>query len=223
MTSPDTKHAAALPSTLLRATIAGEHTSIEQLAVARAMVEGTIERETYLTLLQHMLALHTVVESDVLPALPESIASPSMARVPALLRDLAALGGARKPMDAGSVDRIARFGSSLATETPLALLGVIYVLEGSRMGSMVLYEPLARALSIQPSPGAGLDYHMEGMGETPLRFRALKAQIDAALEDTGDATSAASVAGRTMALLHELYSSISRTMSNESTETAQAA
>ena len=93
----------------------------------------------------------------------------------------------------------------LGAESPAVWAGVLYVLEGSRMGSMILVGRLAEALGLEVAAGVGLDFHYEGMSEAPRRFKALKSRLDEWLVEDLSMDAACFGARLTMAALLELY------------------
>lgn len=164
----------------LAAAIGDRHRQIEQTRLARDMIEGRVDRQTYLMLLSQLHHIHAALEAaldstlDAWPSMPEVERRSATAR-----RDLETLGQAvpRPPLPTtkaliGCLEEWARMS------TP-ALLGVLYVLEGSRMGSMGLASPLAAALNVPTDPRCGLDYHLDGMAERPMLWRQFKEHLNA--------------------------------------------
>lgn len=47
------------------------------------------------------------------------------------------------------------------------------------MGSMALARPLAKALGVPPHPGAGLDYHLDGVATRPMKWQQFRATLSA--------------------------------------------
>jgi heme oxygenase len=152
------------------------HAAIEQTAFARAMIGGTIDRAAYSRGLDQLGVLHSALE-DALATRPEFVAlyDPArMTRTDAIACDLVALGGEPAgPTDA--TDALCAAIRGWAAASPWKLVGALYVLEGSRMGSMALVRPLSKALGVEVRPGTGLDYHLAGIATRPQdwqRFRA---------------------------------------------------
>ena len=183
------------------------HAQVEALPLAQAMAQGTIDRADYAGLLRRLLPVHRAWEAEVAShACLASIWSPDMARASIIEGDLEALGFEATPEEE-LVSRV--WISTLIKEaetTPETWLGVIYLFEGSRMGSMALLKSMARALNVPPLPGHGLDYHLDGAPEVVRRWQRTKGLMDA-LPLTEEAQQAAiSSALATFQLLHDLYS-----------------
>ena len=99
------------------------------------------------------------------------------ARAAVIERDLVALGAEPEAADHPATDDwLAAVGGH---PEPAAWLGVIYLFEGSRMGSMALLRPVARALGVPPAPGCGVDYHLDGAAGLMPRWQRFKAALDA--------------------------------------------
>ncbi|MBL8800191.1 MAG: biliverdin-producing heme oxygenase [Planctomycetia bacterium] len=193
----------------LREATAELHGRIERLPAAEAMAAGRITRADYLALLGQLTLLHATLERelelhDALRVLYQS----GMARLPVLHTDLAVLGGAPAARPWPATLALVRELQEWSAQRPWALLGSLYILEGSRMGSMVLVKPLSAALGVPPRPGQGLDYHLQGMADRPRAWQQFKAVL-AALPLTDDqAEQVLAAAVRTMSGLHALYAAL---------------
>src|SRR5262245_12746440 len=166
----------------LRATLRPTHDRLEELPLTRAMIDGRLPRPLYRRLLAELSHLHEPFEAE-LGRRPEwaGLFRPEMARAGLLRRDRAALGPG--PEDAGPMPPTRRLVEHVrlwGSDRPWALLGVLYVLEGSRMGSLLLAGKLAGCLGVPCEPGSGLDYHLDGGAERPKRWQRFKADVDAA-------------------------------------------
>jgi heme oxygenase len=184
------------------------HAAIEQTPFARALIAGTIDRAAYSRAVAQLAHLHSAVE-DALAARHEfaPLYRPAdMARTDAIACDLVALGhfpDDPTELTAAQCNQIAQW----ATATPWKLIGALYVLEGSRMGSMALVRPLSKALNVEVRPGVGLDYHLTGMATRPQCWQQFRAQL-AALPLTDDQQAdVCNGATATMDALHALYAS----------------
>ncbi|MGL4553825.1 MAG: biliverdin-producing heme oxygenase [Gemmataceae bacterium] len=188
--------------TRLQAAIRDLHTKIEELPVAQAMAGGTISRPEYGRLLVQMLHAHQALEA-VLAEQPSlaGLYTPAMARTDDLLSDLAALGqprgGRATPETLGFADEVAGWA-----DDPSSLAGCLYVLEGSRMGSMVLAPRLARAFGVPVAMGHGLDYHVRDLERRPVLWRGFKAALESLPLDAERLLAAAE---RTMFHLYVIY------------------
>lgn len=166
----------------LRQAIAAEHDAIERTAFSVDLMQGRLSRPRYGVNLAQMYHIHGTLEAiaDANPSLQHYFTSP-MRRADVIERDLSALGSSVEQYPVmGETSELVHDLRNQAAADPLAMLGAIYVLEGSRMGSLVLFKPLAVSLHVRPEPNQGLDYHIDGARETPLRLKQWKALVDAA-------------------------------------------
>lgn len=190
----------------LRQAIAPAHAAIERTPLAAAMFSGTVTRDQYAFWLAQMYHLHSAVER--LFAECHELAGiydpTTMERADLLERDAEALGIDLN--DDGPCPAIQTLINAAGAPGPKwNLIGVLYVLEGSRMGSLALAPRLARALDVPMRPGSGLDYHLDGAADRMKNWPALRgriAKLPIRPEDEADAVTAAVV---TMSLLAELY------------------
>ncbi|MBY0460520.1 MAG: biliverdin-producing heme oxygenase, partial [Gemmataceae bacterium] len=169
----------------LKSAIAGSHARIESLPLTTAMIGGQLGREAYLGLLAELESVHEPLEAELARhAGRVPIYRPDMARTEVLRRDRLALGGAGQLGAPASdplaetrelIDRIREWANSDA----VLLLGVLYVFEGSRMGSLVLAKRLATSLGVPSEPGVGLDYHLDGAADRPRAWGRMKGALDA--------------------------------------------
>jgi heme oxygenase len=193
-------------SSTLPVAIRETHDRIERLPISLVMAQGTVPRPRYCRLLAQLRRLHLAFEALLADEPTLSVLyHPSMARAGDLLADLRALGGAD---DDELTPPAAAFVEKLRSEwagRPAALAGCLYVLEGSRMGSMFLARPLAKALGVPPLPGRGLDYHVRDMDRRPMLFNQFKAALDALPFGDAEADEVRSAAVETMEALHAIY------------------
>lgn len=204
---------------MLRQSIASLHTSIEVTPLACAMINGTIAKSAYSQWLYQMMSIHQNLEQALTSTtmLGELYDPHTMNRSEILKQDAEAL---QLAFDETSHAAVEAFGATLhdwSVESPWKLLGVLYVLEGSRMGSLALVRPLSKALGVALHKGTGIDYHLDGAAQRPQiwqAFRAKLAQFPLTAEQQVDVQSAAC---HTMSVLHDMYAT---TAVNESVECA---
>jgi heme oxygenase len=189
----------------LRAVIADSHTAIENTAAAKAMISGTVDRDTYVALMAEMGRLHAAFEERIADQFPGLYDAAAMARADVISRDLVALG------DYGSAAATGNELFDAWTSTPWKLIGVLYVLEGSRMGSMALVRPVARALGVDVRPGVGVDYHLDGMATRPMVWAQFKARLAAYPFTPAQQDDIAAAAVETMHVLQGLYAAVTAT------------
>ncbi len=191
----------------VRQAIAVSHNAIEQTGFSIAMLDGTLPTRNYACGLVQLLHIHQALEECItnLRAL-SCFFTPEMVRTEALMRDLAALGynaTSFPPME--ETTAIVHTLQSWAVDASFALLGSLYILEGSRMGSLVIAKPLARTLRLQPGQTAGIEYHVQDSAQSPMRVRQLKERIDSLIIDAKSQEELKFGAVRFMEMLNQLY------------------
>jgi heme oxygenase len=194
----------------LREAIAADHDAIEKTPYAAAMAQGSIGREDYLLGLVQLYHVHAALEVAVAQGTElKPFFTSAMARTPAIKRDLAHFG--RRVEDYAVLPQTQAIATEilrLAKTAPHNLLAHIYVLEGSRMGSLVLTKPIAQALQVQPEENCGIDYHVEGARETPLRLRGWKEAVGGVAWGAEQEAAIKSTAARFMHALCQLYAAL---------------
>lgn len=161
------------------------------------MVRGTLPREAYADWLGQMLHLHRGLE-DHLDRLVEShpqaasVFDDDRRKVPFLLDDLAFYqsDGTSEPLPA--TRRFVALLDTLAATTPLALLGVLYVLEGSTNGARFIARRIREAYELPPEGGAAfVDPYGEAQPSQWKAFKEAMEQLDLSEADTQVVTVAA--------------------------------
>ena len=169
----------------VREAIASSHNAIEQTGFSVAMMDGSLSARNYAFGLFQLLNIHQTLEQAI--ASRDEIKTyftDEMIRTPAIERDLVALGFQGSTLSIlPDTKAIVQTIKDWSVKAPFALLGCLYILEGSRMGSLVIAKPLAKTLKLEPSQTAGIEYHTEGASKTPVRVRQLKEQIDRGVSD----------------------------------------
>jgi len=167
----------------LRESTAEHHRRAEQHPFQQQMVRGTLARALYLQWLAQMLHIHAALEAHLdrivtrNPAL-SLLFDDGRRKVAALHQDLAFLGAAAdQPALPAARDLVARM-DQLAADQPLALLGILYVLEGSTNGSKFIARRVRPAYDL-PASGEGAAY-LDPYGTLqPARWQEFKAAMDA--------------------------------------------
>jgi len=194
----------------LKESIAASHTDIEKTPFAIGMVSGRIDRKAYCIGLSQLGFLHQSLESLLSTNSDFSrVYSPSdMNRADIVDLDLANLGYEETPLPHEATTRISDQLEEWAERSPWSLIGTLYVLEGSRMGSMYLARSLSKGFGLELRPGVGLDYHVDGMATRPMvwkRFKESLSSLDLSHEQEQDVLRGAV---ETMSMLCELYASL---------------
>lgn len=195
-----------LPGTMLtlRNETAEHHRRAEQHPFQQQLVRGLLPRPLYLRWLTQMLHVHAALEAHLERLIrrhPRLAATfdDSRRKEAALRADLAFLGGdADVPALPAAQALVADF-DRLAAEEPLALLGALYVLEGSTNGSKYIARKVRPAYGLSAT-GEGSRYLDPYGDEQPARWAEFKEamggvefsptevnQLVAAARDTFDA------------------------------------
>jgi len=167
----------------LREGTASHHRLAEQHEFQQQLVRGKLPRPLYLRWLGQMLHIHAALEAHLdrlvarNPQL-KSLFDDTRRKVAPLQKDLSFLGSASaEPALPAARAMIARF-ETLATAHPLALLGILYVLEGSTNGSKFIARKVRPAYGL-PANGDGSAY-LDPYGDLqPARWQEFKTAVDA--------------------------------------------
>lgn len=198
----------------LRAALAPAHDVVERTPFAVAMAGGRLSRAEYATGLGPLARLHAALEAALSPnrdsPVVAAVYDPArMARSPLLAADLAVLGEpAAVPAADAVIDELARRLGEWGRATPWALVGPLYVVEGSRMGSMLLARSLSAGFGVKPEPGVGLDYHVAGMATRPADWQRFKAAVNALPLTPAEADDVVAAATATMDALVAMYAAL---------------
>ncbi len=198
----------------VREAISQSHDAIEQTDFAKSLLDGRITRPAYGVYLNQIWHIHQALEQSL--AACDRVAAyctPAMIRTAVIARDAAAMG---QRIDANhklpTTRDIESHLKTWATESPFSLLGCLYILEGSRMGSLMIAKPLAKALGLSELTAdrsiVGVEYHLEGAAETPRRVRQFKTDIDAANLNAADERALTSGACTFIEMLKRLYDAL---------------
>jgi heme oxygenase len=164
------------------------HTHAETRALQRAIAAGEVARTTFSAYLGQLYHVHRSLESALensrgtIPIVA-ALATGDRMRVPDLERDLAFFGVNRDELAAGESAR--RFSEQIEQTRktdPVALLGALYVLEGSTNGGRFLARALRKSWDLD---GEGLSYFDPYGDEQPQKWAAFKQQMDDASLEAG--------------------------------------
>ena len=196
----------------LRVATRGLHKQAESRPLQRAMAKGTLPRAAYVMYLAQLRHLHAALETALdQPAAARAglseLFTDDRRRVPDLDRDLNSFNvdPADVPPLAPTQQFIERIGA-LLDEDPLALLGPMYVLEGSTNGGRFLARVLQRSLRLDG--GTGLSY-MDPYGDRqPEMWTSFKRLADSVPLTPSQAEAVTASAGRTFAAIAEISDAI---------------
>lgn len=157
------------------------HTYAEKRPLQQQIAGGTVDRAAFAAYLGQLYLAHHALESALARSRglrPEisAVATTERMRVPELERDLEYYG--IDPTALGPDPATTRFAAEVAeTErsAAVALLGPLYVLEGSTNGGRFLARRLRQAWDLD---GRGLDYLDPYGEEQPQRWAEFKLQMD---------------------------------------------
>jgi heme oxygenase len=195
---------------LVRSAISASHFQIEQTAFSKGMLDGSMTATNYARGLVQLWYIHSILEScATLSPQIQGYFTKEMVRTDTIRRDLHAFG-----FDVASFEKMIETTEIIdqlkdwALECSYAILGCIYILEGSRMGSLMIAKPLGQTLGLATGAVAGIEYHTEGAVGTPMRLRSFKEKVDQA--GLGAEAEAQLIEGavRFMDLLNRLYAAL---------------
>jgi heme oxygenase len=195
---------------LVRSAISASHFQIEQTAFSKGMLDGSMTATNYARGLVQLWHIHSILETcATLSPKIKGFFTNEMIRTGTIRRDLHAFG-----YDLNSFEQMLETTAIVdqlkdwALESSYAILGCIYILEGSRMGSLMIAKPLGQTLRLAPGEVAGIEYHTEGAAGTPMRLRSFKEKVDQAGLGTEAEAQLIEGAVRFMDLLNALYAAL---------------
>jgi len=163
------------------------HDRIESVPFSMMMQEGRLPQARFAGQLACWLAVHGTLEAGVRESDDEACTAvwiESMARTSHLRNDLACHGDMDMPPAAATATlKTIGWIATLAVTDPRALLGCLYVLEGSKLGGTILRKCLDDAYNCGPE---ALSYYWAS-GASPMPdFKAFKERMEAALTTDDD-------------------------------------
>jgi len=169
-------------SEILRTDTAGLHQRLETLPFFTALHAGTLHRVSIVSYLRCLLIIHAVLERSLVSSAPlAELGRHAPAKVPLLVADLDALGAGNFPSLSAPMRAALNYAAAIVAsgDDPLTLMGVLYVLEGSQNGGVVLRHAYAQCLGVPQQRlsyigcyGQGTAAHWKGFIEC-LNARAL--------------------------------------------------
>jgi heme oxygenase (biliverdin-IX-beta and delta-forming) len=201
--------------TRLRVETRAQHEATEAIPFSTAILAGVLPRASYAAQLAALLPVHRALESVIGARLHPSyelVWTDDMLRAPLLEADLDDLGVTEGDARLARPEaaEMAWWIEDLAARDPVAVLGVLYVLEGSTLGGAVLRRHLASAFGLTD---AGLSYYSPYGKHPKPHWMAFSQRMDAAVTD-------ADAANRVIAAASETFVRIGRILSALSAPTA---
>ncbi len=188
------------------------HSHAESRTLQRAIATGDVDRNSFTAYLGQLYHVHSSLET-ILEAHREkhpsigAIASADRMRVPDLHRDLAFYGIDQDTLQAG--DAAGRFSASVeeaGESNPVALLGALYVLEGSTNGGRFLAMSLRKSWNLA---NEGLSYFDPYGAEQPHKWAAFKEAMDQTSFEASDEEAMIEMAKATFLAISEVSDEIS--------------
>ena len=180
----------------LKGSTARAHATTEEIPFNAGILDKSLPRERFAAQVRDWGSLHAAIESAIERQDQEAITrvwSLTGPRAGLLREDLTHLGDCYACSDAELVvQEFTQWVNGLADTDPIALLGVLYVFEGSQLGGMILKTPLSemydldseRGLSYYSVHGPGIRKHWmafrEGMNASVVTEAQQASVIDAA-------------------------------------------
>lgn len=167
----------------LREGTASHHRLAEQHEFQQQFVRGTLPLPLYVHWLAQLRHIHVALEAHLdrlIARNPQlkSVFDDSRRKVAPLQKDLAFLGSAENQTALPAARAMMARMDQLATAQPMALLGILYVLEGSTNGSKFIARKVRPAYEL-PATGEGSAY-LDPYGDAqPVRWQEFKAAMDA--------------------------------------------
>jgi heme oxygenase len=194
----------------LRETTRALHKEAESRPLQRSMARGSLPPGSYVMYLGQLRHLHESLEAslDTVSASHPGLAglfTDDRRRVPDLDRDLAAFGVSMEsvPVLPATAEFISRV-EDLAKSESVALLGPLYVLEGSTNGGRFLARVLERSLQIEGPAGLSyMDPYGDRQPEMWAEFKTLADQVELTPEQKDAVTEAACETFRAIAAISD--------------------
>ena len=189
------------------------HSHAESRALQQKIASGEVDRASFSDYLGQLYHVHRALETalakgrDTHPAI-EAVATDDRMRMPDLDRDLAFHG-----LDGGTIEAgeaATRFRSRIeesAASNPTALLGALYVLEGSTNGGRFLARSLRKSWGLDVD---GLSYFDPYGDEQPHRWAAFKHDMDQASFETSEEEAIIEMAKATFLAIAEVSDEVSQ-------------
>lgn len=174
----------------LRTTTAEAHAALERLPYFQALKEKTLPLESYVGHLRGLAVLHAVLEHELARTSDgrlQQVWADGMRRFPQLQADLvhfAAQGVLDIPAGLEAARGLAQGILRKAADRPIALLGHLYVLEGSINGAAVLGPLVGGAFGLDP--GHGLRYLTWDAEAARARWQGFMQRMDAVPLEVGE-------------------------------------
>jgi heme oxygenase len=166
------------------------HDRTEAIAFSAAMMEGRLPKDRFVGQLRSYRDVHDALETNLRasthPAV-RAIWTDDLAKTQLLDADLAHFGARSSAMNddvALHTREFVAWINATALAAPVALIGALYVLEGSTLGAMVLKPRIATAYGLEGD--AGLAYYSPYGHAVMPHWKAFKERVNTAVADPRD-------------------------------------
>ncbi len=211
----------------LKSATAELHRQAEGTSLQQRLVKGALPRDLYATFLGQMYLAHSALEGSIRDVSEThrgfaTVVREYHRRESNLSEDLDFLGVELDTITAaGATDALLADIRQLAREQPVALLGMLYVLEGSTNGSKYIARAIRSEYGLGQGPGASyLDPHGELQQE---RWQAFRQDMDDVDFTETEASAIVNAAGRMFRSLTDVSNELSEPDDGGPTRPAQAA
>lgn len=201
----DTRHDSIMQR--LRAETSDLHSQAESRTLQREIAKGEISRESFVAYLGQLYHVHRALESALAgqrnhhPAIA-ALATPDRMRIPDLDRDLAFYGVDPERLEVGkTAGEFAALIERTRSSNGVALLGALYVLEGSTNGGRFLANVLRKSWDLDRD---GLAYFDPYGDQQPQQWAAFKREMDSASLEADDEDAVVEMAKQTFAAIAEV-------------------
>ncbi len=196
----------------LKAETSDLHSHAESRTLQRAIASGQVDRETFSAYLGQLYQIHQPLESALETsrgkhAAIAALASADRMRIPDLDRDLAFYGANPDQFLAGdAAKKFAQRINETRDADPVALLGALYVLEGSTNGGRFLARALRKSWNLE---GDGLAYFDPYGDEQPQKWATFRRDMDEASLNADQQESIIEMAKATFLAIAEVSDEVS--------------
>jgi heme oxygenase len=196
----------------LKQTTAAAHAATEEIPFNAAILSRTLPRENFAAQVKGWGELHQAVETALSASdhpIVQQVWGKTGARADLLRDDLTHLGTPLAAANAQAVtDEFEGWISSLAADSPVGLLGVLYVFEGSQLGGMILKKPLSEMYDLTDE--AGLKYYSVHGKAIMGHWGQYKAAMNEAVIEPADQQAAIDASIQTFVYVGQLLECLSK-------------
>jgi heme oxygenase len=171
-------NAQATPASVLQQLRTATDTRHKALEARLPLTQPQLDLDTYRTIIEAYYGFHAPLQRAIERLLAPRGIDPAREKIPALIKDLRALG-----LTAAQIDALPRCTDLPPLDSAAQLLGVMYVMEGATLGGQVLRRIIADRLGIgADSGGEFLDVYGRDTGRLWKAFLQQLAEFDEPLQ-----------------------------------------